>query len=244
VADWDLGEYERTARALAPAAEVVVATAGLQPGETVADLACGTGNAAALAAAAGCRVVGVDLARRLLEVAREQVPQATFLHGDLEALPLDDDAVDVAVSVFGVIFAGDGRRAVAEMRRVVRPGGRVVLSAWPPEGPVHAIGRLAAQRRVAPPATWPPRLDWHDADALQDAFGVPVELERHTVDFIAASPEAWWDEQVRCHPMWLAAGEPAEGLRDESIAILREANLATDGTLRMALPYAVARVKL
>ena len=92
-------------------AAAVVERAALLPGEVVIDLACGTGNAALLAAARGARVVGVDAAPRLLEVARERArasgAEVEFRESDLLDLPVADGAADVVVSVFGVIFASD-----------------------------------------------------------------------------------------------------------------------------------------
>src|SRR5205814_9555756 len=112
--DWGAGRYERTAQELLPVAEQVVALARLRGGERVLDVACGTGNAALLAAEAGADVVGLDRAERLVAVARARVPGATFVVGDAQALPFADDEFDVAVSVFGVIFAEDPDRAVGE----------------------------------------------------------------------------------------------------------------------------------
>src|SRR4051794_39408130 len=143
--DWSAGAYERTAMELEPAARAVVACAAVADGERVLDVACGTGNAALVAARAGARATGLDSAPRLVEVARERAANARagadaeFLVGDALDLPFDDGTFDALVSVFGVIFAPDPDRAVAEMLRVLAPGGRVVLSAWLPEGAVHRM---------------------------------------------------------------------------------------------------------
>jgi ubiquinone/menaquinone biosynthesis C-methylase UbiE len=104
VVDWDAGNYERTAAELEPVARSVVERAAPVQGERLLDLACGTGNAALLAAAAGARVVGVDSAPRLLEIARRRARSLDltidFREGDLLELPLEDDAVDVVVSIW------------------------------------------------------------------------------------------------------------------------------------------------
>src|SRR4051794_10485019 len=112
--DWGQGRYERAAADLEPVAERVVALAGLAPGERVLDLGCGTGNVALLMARAGATVTGVDPSERLVSVARERVPDAGFVIGSAEALPFDDAAFDVVISVFGVVFAADAERALAE----------------------------------------------------------------------------------------------------------------------------------
>src|SRR6185437_892096 len=117
--DWDAGCYERTAAELEPVARVVVDAAAPGPSDRVLDLACGTGNAALLAAARGAPVTGVDAAPRLLAVAREralaQNADVDFRQGDLLALPVNDDAADVVLSVFGLIFAPDPARALQEV---------------------------------------------------------------------------------------------------------------------------------
>jgi ubiquinone/menaquinone biosynthesis C-methylase UbiE len=120
-------------------AEVVVARSGAGAGDVVVDVACGTGNAALLAAVRGARVVGVDGAPRLLAVARERAAamgvEAEWLEGDLAALPLADGVADVVLSVFGVIFAADPSAALSEVARILRPDGRAFVTAWVPAGP-------------------------------------------------------------------------------------------------------------
>ena len=102
-------------------------------------MGCGTGNTSIAAARAGAEVIGVDLTPRMLEgaraaAAREGVIACTFLEGDAQALPLPDDAFDVALSTFGCMFAPDHGRTAAELVRVVRPGGRIGFTGWTPDG--------------------------------------------------------------------------------------------------------------
>src|SRR5919199_1651139 len=103
--DWSVGEYERSAHELAPAARHVVELAALAPGERVLDVACGTGNAALLAARAGAVVTGLDAAARLIDVARGRAAdagvEASFVVGDAQALPFEDGAFDAVLSIFG-----------------------------------------------------------------------------------------------------------------------------------------------
>src|SRR5215213_2840414 len=98
VVDWSAGSYEATAAELAPVAEAVVARSGVGPGDDVVDVACGTGNAALVAAARGARVVGVDGAPRLLSVAAERAValglDVEWREGDLAALPAEDATAD------------------------------------------------------------------------------------------------------------------------------------------------------
>ncbi|MDQ3570964.1 MAG: class I SAM-dependent methyltransferase [Actinomycetota bacterium] len=131
--DWSVGEYERTASQLDVASASVIHAAAIGPTEHVLDVASGTGNAALRAAIAGVRAVGVDRAERLVTVARERARQANLelpvVTGDALEQPFSDASFDVVLSVFGVIFAQPGEQVAAELLRVTRPGGRVVLSA-------------------------------------------------------------------------------------------------------------------
>lgn len=254
--DWDAGSYERTAAELEPVAEAVVARAAPQPGEAVLDLACGTGNAALLAARGGARVAGIDAAPRLLDVARERARaqglDVEFRHGDLHDLPLGDRAVDVVVSIFGVIFAADPVRALGEVARVLRPSGRAYVTAWVPAGPIDAM--LGAHARVlrritgAPP---PDRVAWSDPGAVgrfAAAAGLtlrataPAELAIR-----AASPEAYVAAGVE-HPMAIAA-RPAlagagaeEEARAAMLAVLGDANEEPTGFL-VHSPYVVHELR-
>jgi len=134
-------------------------------------LACGTGNAALLAAAQGASVVGVDSAPRLLDIARERAQaegvELDLREGDLLALPIGDAAADAVLSVFGVIFASDPAQSLREIARVLRPGGRALLSAWVPAGPIDAMlgamGRILARITQSSP---PQRFAWPDSAAV------------------------------------------------------------------------------
>jgi protein-L-isoaspartate O-methyltransferase len=142
----------------------VVEHAAPRAGDRVLDLGCGTGNAALLAAERGASVTGVDPAERLLAIARKlaairNVP-ATFIRGDAAAIPLPDAAIDIALSVFGVIFAPDAPVAAAELARVTTPGGRIAICAWVPDGPLAQLIRI--RRETLATITGRPR-DRHDS---------------------------------------------------------------------------------
>jgi SAM-dependent methyltransferase len=215
--DWGVGEYERTAAQLAPAATAAVAALAPQAGERILDVGCGTGNAALLIAGAGATVVGVDPARRLLEVARERARDANaaaeFVQGEGAALPADDTAFDAAISVFGVIFA-DAEAAAGELVRVVRPGGRIVLTTWVPSGPINDMNAVVREALGAP--AQPPT--WSDPDVVRELFaGHEVQFIEHAIPFTAASPQAYIDDFLAHHPMALSMEGPlrASGRAEE-----------------------------
>lgn len=251
--DWDAGSYERSAGELEPVAAVVVERAGLLPDDDVLDLACGTGNATLLAAGRGARVTGVDSAPRLLGVARRRARAAgleiDFRTGDLLELPVPDASADVVLSVFGVVFVNQPRQALLEISRVLRPGGRALLSAWIPAGPIDAmlatVGQIVGRVTVAPPP--PRRFAWAQADAVSTlAAEVGLVLTRTTSAELAirdASPEAYIAGS-QDHPMALAVRPVIEGsgaeaqLREAMTGVLRDANEDPAGFL-VHSPYVV-----
>lgn len=138
---WDLaaaGYQSLWGTQLAPAQAEAMAQAALEPGELVVDVACGTGTTAIEAAgrvSPGGQVVGVDLSDRMVEAARSRARQercanTRFERMDAERLELPDDSFDAALCVLGLMYVPDPGRAIAEMRRVLRPGGRMVLAVW------------------------------------------------------------------------------------------------------------------
>ena len=126
---------------------------GVGPGTRLLDIACGSGYAAALAAARGARVTGVDIAPALLEIARERTPDGTFLEGEMDALPLPDEQFDVVTSVNGFQFALDPANAFAEAARVLVPGGRLAAATFAqPERNEGTALHLAMKALVDEPA--------------------------------------------------------------------------------------------
>jgi SAM-dependent methyltransferase len=134
-----------------PAYVDVLDRLGIGPGCRFLDAGCGAGMAAALAAERGAAVSGIDASEPLLEIARSRVPLGDFRQGDLETLPYDDDGFDVVTGFNAFQFAGSPDVALAEARRVARPGGAVVIMTWsPPEG-MEMATVLGAIRALLPP---------------------------------------------------------------------------------------------
>ncbi len=138
-----------------PAAARLVKFAGVQADQRVLDVACGTGVVAITAARLGAKTSGLDLTPELLEQARENSKVAgveiDWREGDVEQLPFGDGSFDVVMSQFGHIFAPRPSLAIAEMLRVLKPGGTIAFSTWPPELMTGRMFRLVASYMPPPP---------------------------------------------------------------------------------------------
>jgi demethylmenaquinone methyltransferase / 2-methoxy-6-polyprenyl-1,4-benzoquinol methylase len=115
----------------------------VRPGDRVLDACCGTGDLAIAAARAGGRVTGVDFSERMLERARQKAPEVEWVHGDALALPFSEDFFDAATVGFGVRNLDDLAAGLAELRRVLRPAGRLaILEITRPSGMLAPFYRL------------------------------------------------------------------------------------------------------
>ena len=173
---WASGDYGAVADQVIPSLgpELVRATR-VQATERVIDVAAGTGNAAVPAARAGARVVATDLTPDLLDQGRAAADgldlAIEWREADAERLPFADGEFDVALSCVGVMFAPHHQQAADELVRVVRPGGRIGLISWTPQG---FIGQLFATMKpfvaAPPPGASPPPL-WGDEDHVRGLLG-------------------------------------------------------------------------
>jgi SAM-dependent methyltransferase len=177
---WASGSYPRVAELAVRLAEDLVALADIAPGARVLDVACGTGNAAILAALAGGRVTASDLTPELLTVgeARAQAFGAAieWVEAGAEELPFPDKSFDVVLSCIGAMFAPDHARTAAELLRVCRPDGQIAMANWTPGGYGGAffqlLGRYATE---APAASTVPATAWGDPDHVRGLLGDAVE---------------------------------------------------------------------
>ncbi|MFF2083857.1 class I SAM-dependent methyltransferase [Nocardia sp. NPDC058176] len=164
---WTPDRYARTADYLFPASQAAVADVGLRRGEVLLDSATGTGNAAAVALDRGARVIGVDSSPEQIDGARERLPDAEFIVADAEDLPVPTASVDAAVSVFGIIFAHNPTRALAELVRCVRAGGSVAFTTLSADGWPNRARTILAAELGAPAPTFPTL--WSAPDAAERA---------------------------------------------------------------------------
>ncbi len=161
-----------------PCAARLVKWAGVRSGRRVLDVACGTGVVSVTAARLGARVTGLDLTPELLERARENARIAgveiDWHEGDVEKLPFGDAMFDFVLSEFGHIFAPRPEVAIGEMLRLLKPGGTIAFSTWPPELLVGRTFALTASYMPPPPPGVAPPPQWGDPNIVRQRLGSAV----------------------------------------------------------------------
>jgi SAM-dependent methyltransferase len=245
---WTAGDFERIAEGYRDGAEMFIGRLGLREGETVLDVACGTGNLTLPAARRGAHVTGLDIAPNLLDTAAERAASEglaiRFDEGNAEELPYADGSFETVVTMYGAMFAPRPERAAAELLRVVRPGGRVAMANWTPGSFIGAMLR-AHTALVPPPSGVPSTLLWGDEAMARERFAgaTRVTLTRRTIRFDYPIPPAgvvqlfrdWYGPTIRTFEALDAGGQAR--LRDDLITLWSDHNSATDGTTQVESEY-------
>ncbi|MGH7022195.1 MAG: class I SAM-dependent methyltransferase [Caulobacteraceae bacterium] len=154
---WEKGDFTRLAATMRESGDAFIERVGITPGLKVLDLGCGDGTTALPEARRGADVLGVDIARNLVEAGRrraeaEGLANCRFQEGDAcDLRELEDDTFDLVVSVFGAMFAPKPFDVAKEMVRVTRPGGRIVMGNWIPDDPTLVARLLKVSSAYSPP---------------------------------------------------------------------------------------------
>lgn len=245
---WGSGDYAIVGVTLQIVGEMLAEAADIGPGEKVLDVAAGNGNATLAAARRFCDVTSSDYVPELLEKGRVRAEaegmDVTFKMADAENLPFRNNEYDAVMSTFGVMFTPNQEKAAAEMMRVCRPGGRVALANWTPDG---FIGQLfqTIGRHVPPPAGVRSPALWGVEARLETMFGEgasDISATRRNFAFRYRSTHHWLDLFRSFYGPVLKAFEatPAE-LRDALAADLIETaerfNRAEDGSMITEAEY-------
>jgi SAM-dependent methyltransferase len=183
---WEKGDFTRIAATMRESGEALVKELGITNGTRVLDLGCGDGTTAIPAARLGAEVLGVDIARNLLAAGAARAAEAgltncTFQEGDASDLrDLDDASFDLVVSIFGAMFAPRPFDVAAELVRVTRPGGRIVMGNWIPGDPtlVAQILKISAAYSPPPPEGFVSPVTWGVESNVVERFGaagIPAE---------------------------------------------------------------------
>jgi ubiquinone/menaquinone biosynthesis C-methylase UbiE len=179
---WASGDFSVVAARIVVVSELLVDATDLRPGWDVLDVACGNGNATLAAARSGARAIGVDYVPTLLADGRARAVaeglDVDFRDGDAEALPVADASQDAVLSVFGTMFAPDHQRTADEVVRVGRPGAKVGLASWTPDGFIGQMFRVITSRVPAPAGVRSPLL-WGTSQHVDELFDGAVAQATH-----------------------------------------------------------------
>ena len=172
---WSKGDFAMVAGIVNKASDDLAEALDLIPDERVLDVACGSGNGAIAAARRTWGgTVGADYVPALLERGRERAAaerlEVEFVEADAQDLPFEDASFDVAMSIFGAMFAPDQPKTAAELLRVVKPGGRIGMANWTPGGAVGTMFQTIAKHAPPPPGVESPLL-WGTEERLRELFG-------------------------------------------------------------------------
>ena len=246
-AAWSSGDYAIIGTTLQIVGEQLAEACDLRCDDAVLDVAAGNGNATLAAARRGCRVTSTDYVAGLLDRGAERAKaerlEVKFQAADVEALPFDDGSFDAVLSTFGVMFAPDHAKSAAEMLRVCRPGGRIGLANWTPEGFIGQLFKTLGKHLPPPAGVKSPAL-WGTRARLDEMFGSAGEVDAQPRMFVFRyrSPEHWLEVFKTFYgPMLKAfaaldAGKQA-ALRNDLLALARQFNRATDGSMAVRSEY-------
>jgi SAM-dependent methyltransferase len=195
---WSEGDFAKIGELAMVVGEELCEAVDVFPGELALDVACGQGNASMAAARRSwAPVVGLDYVPALLERARERAASEhldiEYVEGDAQNLPFDDASFDVVLSTFGAMFAPDQARTAAELLRVTKPGGRIGMANWIPEGFVGGMFKVGAKHAPPPPGVQPPSR-WGTEEGLRELLGDGVSELRIEPGFLVMrypSFDAW-----------------------------------------------------
>jgi SAM-dependent methyltransferase len=248
-ATWMSGDYGHFATYLEPGALEFLSRIPIEPGMRILDVACGAGQISIPAARAGAKVTGIDIAPNLIEQARARAQaenlDAHFEEGDAEMLPYPDSSFDLVISLIGAMFAPRPEFVAAELKRVCRPGGKIIMGNWTPTGFVGQMFK-AHGKHVPPPASMPAPVKWGDEETVGERFkdGVShLKLNRRLYPFRYPFPPAQVVEFFRTyygpsHKAFAALDpEKQAALRQDLETLWAQHNSATDGTTSLEAEY-------
>jgi ubiquinone/menaquinone biosynthesis C-methylase UbiE len=245
---WSSGDYAVVGTTLQIVGEELCEALDLRPGSKVLDVAAGNGNVTLAAARRWCEVTSTDYVPALLERGRERAAAERlvidFRQADAEALPFPDASFDVVVSTFGVMFTADQDKAAAELLRVCKPGGKVGLANWTPEGFIGQLFKTLGKHLPPPAGVKSPAL-WGTRARLNEMFGAQaskVSAEPRMFVFRYRSPQHWLDVFKTFYGPMLKAfaaldANAQAALTHDLLALAGEFNRAGDGAMAVCSEY-------
>ena len=242
--------YDQVSRGIADAIDHAIEALDPRPGESVLDVATGTGWAARGIANRGAVVTGIDFGAGVIEAAKTLSPGAgiDFRVGDAEALDFPDQSFDAVISTFGTMFARNPEAVAAELARVVKPGGRVSLANWAVGGSVHEMFKLIRSYKPAEERPAPSPFEWGKTSRVVELLGpnFDIEFEVGTSFFRPKSGEqAWTTFSTGFGPvvslLRVLSPTKIQALRKDFIAF-HEAH-REGGTIVVKRPYVITKAR-
>jgi len=241
-AAWSSGDYAVVGTTLQIVGESLCEAMDLRSGQNVLDVAAGNGNVSLAAARRWCQVVSTDYVGALLTRGRERAAaerlDIQFREADVEALPFADGSFDAVVSTFGCMFAPHPQRTASEMLRVCRPGGKIGMANWTPEGFIGQLFKTIGQH-VKPPAGIESPALWGSRKRIDELFGAQaaaIDVTQRQFNFRYRSPEhmveifkTFYGPVLKAFAALDAAAQPK--LASDLMALIGRFNRAQDGTM-------------
>lgn len=247
-ATWSAGDFHVISRGIVGISESLCEAVDPRPNERVLDIACGSGNTALSVSRRNCEVTGIDYVSALIERARRRAEaegaEIDFRVADAQDLPFPDASFDVAVSVFGIMFAPDQEKAARELLRVTRPGGRIGLANWMPESFGKDFFGTHARHNPPPPGMASP-LRWGSEEGLQALLGEGTSEIRSTRKKHHAYSRSI-NQAVEAFSTYfgptrtaldLIGPERGQDLLDDLRGVFEKYNVSGDETLVMEMSY-------
>jgi ubiquinone/menaquinone biosynthesis C-methylase UbiE len=245
---WSSGDYAIVGTTLQIVGETLCEALDLRSGQKVLDVAAGNGNVTLAAARRWCDVVSTDYVPALLERGRERAAAERlaieFREADAEALPFADASFDAVVSTFGVMFTADQDKAAAELVRVCKPGGKIGLANWTPDGFIGQLFRTIGKHMPPPAGVKSPAL-WGTGARITEFFGAQassIQLEQRDFVFRYRSAQHWLDVFKSYYgPLLKTFGaldpEARTALTDDLFALIKRFNRSGDKTMVVPSEY-------
>jgi ubiquinone/menaquinone biosynthesis C-methylase UbiE len=245
---WSSGDYATVGTTLQIVGETLCEALDLRAGQKVLDVAAGNGNVTLAAARRWCEVVSTDYVPALLERGRERAAAERlaieFREADAEALPFADASFDAVVSTFGVMFTADQDKAAAELVRVCKPGGKIGLANWTPDGFIGQLFKTIGKYMPPPAGVKSPAL-WGTGARITEFFGAQassIQLEQRDFVFRYRSAQHWLDVFKSYYgPLLKTFGaldpETRTALTDDLFELIKRFNRSGDKTMVVPSDY-------
>lgn len=251
---WSLGDWRSRGQFIPPVSASLTRLANLQASDSVLDVACGFGNTAITARMLGAKVTGIDITPKLLTLAKEEekiagISGIEWKEGDAENLPYEDESFDFVLSTFGHIFAPNQELAGKEMIRVLKKGGRLGFTSWPPELAAGKLSEVVSKYNPLPHNEAFSPYNWGEPEKIKQLLPGTIDIffERGTINVPILSPNHYWQDTITKAGLMIQVINTLkkqqdygriELFRKDYIKILKQ--YITDNVLRMGYLITVA----